>query len=110
MALLVLHGHGSAKDIFSAIASLQKITEELCTDNVSSLFCALCFWPCRISKGFVELLEQGSMLALAIYAQLLMSVSLIRDASFIDGMSQTGILEVYRHCDALQTTDAERES
>ncbi|KAI6811542.1 hypothetical protein KC332_g12764 [Hortaea werneckii] len=102
-------GPGTAKDIFSAIASLQKMTEELCTGNVSSLFRSLCFWPCRISKGFVELLEQGSMLALAIYAHWLMPMSLIRNAWFIDGMSQTGISEICRLCDASQTADLERE-
>ncbi|KAI6914331.1 hypothetical protein KC318_g1157 [Hortaea werneckii] len=102
-------GPGGAKDIFSAIASLRQMTENLCTGKVSSLFRSLCFWPCRISKGFVELLEQGSVLALAIYAHWLMPMSLIRDAWFIDGMSQTGILEICRHFDASQTADSERE-
>ncbi|KAI6809683.1 hypothetical protein KC332_g6696 [Hortaea werneckii] len=102
-------GPGAAKDVFSAIASLEKMTEELCTGNVSSLFRSLCFWPCRINKGFVELLEQGNMLALAIYAYWLMPMSLVRDAWFIDGMSQTGILEICRYCDASQSADLERE-
>ncbi|KAI7480016.1 hypothetical protein KC351_g7214 [Hortaea werneckii] len=102
-------GPGAAKDVFSAIASLEKMTEELCTGKVSSLFRSLCFWPCRISKGFVELLEQGNMLALAIYAHWLMPMSLIQDAWFIDGMSQTGIAEICRYCDASQTADLERE-
>lgn len=75
-----------ADDVDTAICALDSITEELCSNRVLSLLHSLCLWPCRIPKGFVDMLVSGNLLALAVHAHWLMFVVLAEDVWFIGGM------------------------
>lgn len=101
-------GPERAADALSAIESLQEITEELCSGRALSLVRSLCFWPCRVSKGFVDMLVQGNVLALAIYAHWLMPMVLAKETWFIDEMGCTGICEIAARCSVTPDADEER--
>lgn len=77
-----------------AIQCLEDTTEKLCCDNEASLIRTLLFWPASVSREFVDLLESGDALALAIYAHWLMAMALVKDAWFVEGMSYAGIREI----------------
>lgn len=101
-------GAESATDILSAIEHLEQITEELCSGHTASLVRTLCFWPCRMSKGFADLLVQGNALALAVHAHWLMAVALVQDAWYVEGMGHAGIEEINQMLVTMRNTETER--
>ncbi|KAK3680793.1 transcription factor [Vermiconidia calcicola] len=101
-------GKQAAEQLVSAIRALDDITEHLCSDHATSLLRALCTWPCAISKGYVDMLTSGHILALAVYAHWLMLVVLAEDAWFIGDMGQAGIREIVDRCNEEPAVDVER--
>lgn len=96
-----------AIDIACAIDSLRDITEDICVDPELSILRSLCFWPCRVSKDFVDMLMQGDLLALATYAHWLMAMVLVEGPWYIGDMGSCGIREITSLCDAAEDATVE---
>lgn len=85
-------------DLHAAIGTLYEVTEHICAGEVHSLFRAICTWPAKVSKDFMEMLTDCHPLALAVYAHWLMLVILIEDLWWIDDMGKAGIRQVVDIC------------
>ena len=97
-----------AAELVSAIRALDNTTEHMCSDQVISLLHPLCVWPCKVSKGFVDMLVNGKLFTLAIYAHFLILVVLAEDTWFMGDMGRAGILEIIDMCNAEPAADVER--
>ncbi|KAK5165711.1 transcription factor [Saxophila tyrrhenica] len=96
------------EDVLAAISHLREVTETTCYREVHSLMRALQTWPVNISKGFVDMLVSGDLLALAVYAHWLMLVVLAEDIWWMDDMGRHGLKEIIELCDAEPTAHIER--
>lgn len=93
-------GPERSDDIASAIETLRLITDDICCNAKQSLVRCLCVWPCQVPKGFVELLVQGNLLALAVHAHWLMLIVMARDLWFFGDMGCSGILQIKEMCES----------
>lgn len=91
-------GHQKTKDLGDAIDILHQVTEHVCSHEVHSLFRAMCTWPSRLPKGFVDMLTDGCPPALAVYAHWLMLVALLENLWWVGDMGRAGIRDVINLC------------
>ena len=82
----------------AAIDILYEVTEHVCSQEVHSLFRAICSWPGKIPKGFVDMLMNGFLPALAVYAHWLMLVVLVERLWWVGDMGRTGIRDIIDMC------------
>ena len=85
-------------DLLSAINGLDRCTLYICTGEVRSLFRAICTWPGSVTSGFKDMLLRNDLFTLAIYAQWLMLMTLVKDLWFIGDMGTDGIREIVVLC------------
>ncbi|KAL8821822.1 MAG: hypothetical protein Q9191_007235 [Dirinaria sp. TL-2023a] len=92
------------EDLGAAIDLLYHVSERAYSQQPQSLLHIICTWAADVPRGFVDMLEGGSLAALVVYAHWLMLMVLVEDLWWVADMGRAGIREIIAVC-----LDADRE-
>ena len=81
-----------------AIDFLLVVYGHICSDQVTNVFRSIFTWAVKIPKEYVDLLANGNIQALLVYAYWLMLVGLMKECWWIDNMAESGLAEIILRC------------
>ena len=81
-----------------AIAELELVMDHISSGKVRNLWRAICTWPVRVPKHYVDLLVCGDLFARVIYAHWLVLNILVEDYWWVDDMGTAGVREIAMDC------------